>query len=227
MEKLRHLFQTEKKEILFAFVGILFSLLFAPNGLYLLIGFLLAAVLTLLVLRKRKAERERLLEQVDSLTFLSDFLDKIEKGVGTKEAYRESATWLLGYFSPIPYEEIADQVQAPYALGSYSATFLHVLRKDRENEAYLLDYRNIREEIDKSLVRLKKDLSEDDRLLTISKCAFVLFLLIFLFSTILFPGMKVGEESSLFGLLSFLLLCLFVPGIYLGSLLRLGGIQNA
>ena len=227
MENLRKLLKEDRRDVLTSFLLLALTLFLGSDGIALVILLLIGLMATLAILLKRRKKIENLTREIASLSFFAAFLSKMAMGKGTRQAYKEATTYLVGHFEPIPLEEISGMTMAPYALGRFAPFLLHIAKKDQANEAYLLDGRILLEEVERMEESLKALLRKDRERILFSKIALAGFLSLLLLSASLFPGLLPRTDENPIGLLSYLVLGFFLPSVYLPSLYRLGGREHA
>ena len=227
METIKRLFREERREVLSAFLVIVMTLFLSPNGIFLLLLLLLSVTLTLLLLCQWKKSYDRNMKSLASLSFFSSFLSKIARGKGIQDAYRESTSLLVGYYTPVPLADISAMTLSPYGLGPFSPYLLYVARKDAANEAYLPDYRILIGEVQEAIKKKEDLLKEDQRKRKVALAIVSSFLALFLLAVSLFSNLYLKDKNGVLVLLVLLVLSLLVPCIYLSSLLRLGGRKHA
>ena len=227
METLKRLFREDRKEVLSSLLIVVMTLFLSPNGIFLVLLLLLSVTLTLLFLCRWKRRYDSHMKRLASLSFFAAFLSKISLGKGIHDAYRDSTSLLVGYFTPVPLEDIAGMTMAPYELGRFSPYLLYVAKKDASNEAYLPDYRLLLEELQEEIRREESHLEKDRKTRQMAKAMLATFLAVFLLSLALFDGLSLKGKDGMLGLLVLLVASLLVPSIYLSSLMRLGGRKHA
>lgn len=223
----RNLFREDKRLVLsVCLLSALAAFLFASPALIML-SFLLSLLFSFILLKEREKTRRKKAGRLASLSFLVAFFRQVQQGRGVKDAYDGAATLLVGHFDPIPMEDVSSLTLPPYDLGEYGPFLLHTMKKNAENEAYLLDYLTIMGRAEEDVTRIQGMLEKDRRLLFSAFFLLGAVLILLVMATIFLPGMAIKTERGFFAWILLVPASLLPPSVLLTSHVRLKGIAHA
>lgn len=137
----------------------LFSFSFESYFLFgnLILSLCLFLILSLLVLYLMKKEEESKVAvdlKISSYCFFDSFIKGIEKSMPIRSSYESSSRYLISYQKTIPYDELSNENSLK--MFSYQKYFDFIVEKDRQNEAFLLNYHELRKTLNQEIDSLEK-----------------------------------------------------------------------
>ena len=159
----------------------LLSFMLLRNIYFALATLLLSSFIVIPLLLSSNKIKYALQCKLASYTFFSSFLKNISCSENVKRSYENAAKYLSGYTSIVPYEDLQDTSLPLYR---YQNVFQFILEKARNNEALLLFYLPMIDEIKTMTSKLEKDLYQLEK----KKNETIIFLLVLelLFALVLF-----------------------------------------
>ena len=218
------LLKNAKVEIYCLCSMMILSFILYGNLLFAIFGSLVSLVLSYILLLKKEEIRQTFHKKESSYSFFYSFLKGIEESLPIKSAYESACRYLVSYQKMIPYDEMDDN--HTLNLYDYQKYFDFILKKDKENEARLLLYRPLMEDIKDRLLRMKK------RSDLIKKRFLSLFVIILSFLLLMVVFILIGNNKEVFKdtfykMGATLLLSLLSPFILLMEYQSYRGILNA
>jgi hypothetical protein len=180
------------------------------NIIFPVLCLLISAILSIYLLEKRDRTEEDIKKKISAYSFFDSFLKGIEDNLPIRSSYDSSSRYLISYQKAISYDEIKEGTSLNlYAFQPY---FDYIVKKDKENEALLLNYSKLRKMLyDKclSLEKVMKDVKQDDMISGIVS-VLLLFIIIIMMSIFRFSYEK---TELIYSILSFLLISMFMPSV--------------
>ncbi len=116
--------------------------------------FLILSLLVLYLLRKEEESKDAIEKKIASYCFFDSFIKGIEKNMPIRSSYESSSRYLISYQKTIPYEELSSENSLK--MYSYQKYFDFIVEKDRQNEAFLLSYHELRKTLNQEIDTLEK-----------------------------------------------------------------------
>ncbi len=181
-----------KMEFFFLFAFCFESYFLFGNLILSLCLFLILSLLVLYLLKKEGESKEAVEKKLASYCFFDSFIKGIEKSMPIRSSYESSSRYLISYQKTIPYEELSNENSLK--MYSYQKYFDFILEKDRQNEAFLLNYHELRKSLNQEIDQLerKKRKIEEEKKIGIALS------LLFPFLLILFLAIKKTNPFSSF-----------------------------
>ena len=188
------------------------------------VGTLIALLLSLVMLVKKEEVIKKLKDKQASYSFFLCFIKGIEDNVGVKASYESASRYLVSHQEIIPYEELDSNHNL--LLYDFQKYFNFILLKDQNNEAQILFYRPLMEEVKLKLHLLEEDIAKIKK----RYLYLMLFLLALLLLLVTFTSMQNIKEvftSSIYFMASAFLLSLLAPCYFFMEYQSYRGILNA
>ncbi len=116
--------------------------------------FLILSLLVLYLLKKEEESKDAIEKKIASYCFFDSFIKGIEKNMPIRSSYESSSRYLISYQKTIPYEELSSENSLK--MYSYQKYFDFIVEKDRQNEAFLLSYHELRKTLNQEIDTLEK-----------------------------------------------------------------------
>lgn len=113
---------------------------------------LISISFSIFFLSKNNEVKINLSKQKSAYSFFYCFINEIEKSTPIKSAYDTSSRYLISYQDIVPYDELDSNSLNIYKYQNY---FSLILEKNKNNEAYLLNYRKLSTEIDITISKIE------------------------------------------------------------------------
>lgn len=221
MAKLRRIFRDERQECLSLLALSALSLLLFDSPLLMLLSLILEIVLTLVLLERRERRKKPLREEHSDLSFLDSFLSLVDEGWPIREAYDQSLPF-LPEGERRPYDQFSERLSSSRSLCPFEAKLRFFLECDgRNDEAYLLHLRSLRDAVRTRREELSRFLDEERKISFRERLTLFLFLSLTVFLSLFFPSLTVSSTHGVLSFLLLLVLSLLVPGLVVLSLARL------
>ncbi len=169
---------------------------------------LLSSVLTAFILSKKDKVDEKIKKEISAYSFLDSFLKGIEDNLPVRSCYESSTRYLISYQKAVSYDEVKENMNLN--LYSFQSYFDYIMKKDSENQAFLLNYSKLRRMLYQKTNQLEDVLkSTNDSIIYSSIISMAsLFILIILMAILRF---SFTEKEIIFQIFSFVLISMLVP----------------